>query len=107
MFPVDQFQDSLMPLVEILNRLSVRFHITGGAAAIAYSEPRLTQDFDVVIDREQLVPQIDQFLGLLEQTDFTFEQSAIRLAIRNGKSFQLLDAKRILKLDLYPRELIA
>ena len=107
MYPVEEFRDSLERIATILVRLSVRFHLTGGAATIAYSEPRLTQDLDLVIDRVQLLPFLNEFVSAISMASFTFDEATIRSAISRGKSFQLLDTKRILKIDLYPRELIA
>ena len=107
MFPVEEFRDSLLRITGILNRLDVRYHLTGGAALIAYTEPRLTQDIDLVVDRNQLLPRFDEFVINVEQEKFTFEKTAVRTAISNAKAFQLLDIERILKIDVYPRELIA
>ena len=107
MYPIDEFQDSLRRIVGVLNRLSVRYHLTGGAATIAYSEPRLTQDIDLVLDRQQLGQRVEEFIAAVDSEGFTFDKSTVQFAITNGKCFQLLDAKCILKIDLYPRELIA
>ena len=106
MFPVEEFHDSLRRVTSVLNRLSVRFHLTGGAALVAYSEPRMTQDINIVLDPNQLLPQIDRFAIEIGCERFMFEEPAIRTAVKNRKRIQLLDLDRILKLDFYPRELI-
>jgi hypothetical protein len=106
-FPVEEFRDSVSSIADIFVGLSIRFHLTGGAATIAYSEPRLTQDIDVVVDRVQLSLHVTEFIQAVDSAGFTFEEAAVKRAIADGKSFQLLDLKRILKIDLYPRELIA
>ncbi len=57
--PMVWIQDSIglaSLLHPIFDRLSIRYYITGGVAAIAYGEPRTTQDLDLVleIEREQI-----------------------------------------------------
>jgi len=54
MFPAETFRDTLVRLAAILNRLGIRFHLTGGVSTIAYGEPRMTQDIDVVVDPRRL-----------------------------------------------------
>lgn len=49
------FEPTLRKLVSLLDRFSVRFHLTGGIASVAYGEPRLTQDIDLVVDAERLI----------------------------------------------------
>ena len=52
MHQVEIFRPTLTRLVGVLNRVGVRFHLTGGVTAVAYGEPRMTQDLDLVIDSE-------------------------------------------------------
>ncbi|MEM9275021.1 MAG: hypothetical protein AAGA80_18955 [Cyanobacteria bacterium P01_F01_bin.143] len=50
--PMDWIQDSISlasVLHQILTKLDVSYYVTGGVAAIAYGEPRTTQDLDIVI----------------------------------------------------------
>jgi len=51
MFPTEGFHATLSTLTPVLNRLRVRYHLTAGIAAVAYGEPRLTQDIDLVLHR--------------------------------------------------------
>jgi hypothetical protein len=39
----------------VLDRLGIKYHLTGGIAAIAYGEPRMTQDVDLVMDPDRVV----------------------------------------------------
>jgi hypothetical protein len=55
----------LHPLFE---RLSIPYYVTGGVAAIAYGEPRTTQDLDVVVSIQPTV--IHQLAVELEQSGF-------------------------------------
>ena len=106
MFPIDAFQNTLSKAVRIFESLSIRYHLTGGITAIAYGEPRMTQDIDIVIDNGAIAERLEQFLQSLSQSDFMFDEGSIRTAVSKGQMFQLLDMRESLKLDVYPRELI-
>ncbi len=42
MFPIEAFQRTLGKATGIFRQLGIRFHLTGGVAAVYYAEPRLT-----------------------------------------------------------------
>ena len=106
MFPIDTFRTTLEKIIEIFRTHKIKFHLTGGVTSIAYSEPRLTQDIDIVVDNEAIQKQLDLFLESLRGSDFLFDETAIRIAVDKRQMFQLLDSAEALKLDIYPRELI-
>jgi hypothetical protein len=104
--PAEGFQPTLSKLVAILDRFQIRFHLTGGITSVAYGEPRLTQDLDLVLDRDRVLVVQDEFLSELSHAGFHFsEQTALR-AIESRQMFQLLDVDQVIKLDLYVRCLI-
>jgi Nucleotidyl transferase AbiEii toxin, Type IV TA system len=106
MFPLEAFQNTLSKIVAIFERHSIHFHLTGGITSIAYGEPRMTQDVDIVIDNHAVSSQLEPFLESLETSDFMNEPSVIRQAIVSKGMFQLLDRVESLKLDIYAREMI-
>ena len=106
MYPVEVFQQTLDKLVAILQAHQIRFHLTGGLTGTAYGEPRMTQDIDVVIDPRQSQDKVDELVGSFENSDFMFDERSLRNAINSAGMFQLLDQTEVLKLDIYPRELI-
>ena len=106
MFPIESFRKTLLKIVEILQRLEIPFHLTGGVTCIAYGEPRMTQDIDIVLQNESTRRQLAQLLSALEQSDFIFDSSAVETAVEDKKMFQLFDSVELLKLDMYPREMI-
>ncbi len=106
MFPPEAFENTLLKAAGILESLSIRFHLTGGITSVVYGEPRLTQDLDLVIDNAAVAAQLGPFLAALSQSDFLFDEGAIRYAIESERMFQLLDGVEALKLDIYPRELV-
>ncbi len=106
MFPIESFRKTLLKIVEILRSLEIPFHLTGGVTSVAYGEPRLTQDIDIVLQNEATARQLDQLLSELEKSDFMFNSSSITSAVKDKRMFQLFDLVESLKLDMYPREMI-
>lgn len=106
MFPIESFKNSLLKFVKILNQQEIPFHLTGGITGVAYGEPRLTQDIDIVVENAASVKMIEKLLVELTNSDFVFTEATVRDAIRNKGMFQLFDSIESLKLDIYPREMI-
>ncbi len=106
MFPTEGFQPTLSKLTAVLNGLGIRYHLTGGIATIAYGEPRMTQDVDLVLDHDRVLAVEDEFLGALARVGFHFGEPTARHAIASQQMFQLLDIDQVIKLDLYVRCLI-
>jgi hypothetical protein len=105
-FPIDAFRATLEKVIAILHKHEIQFHLTGGITSVAYGEPRMTQDVDIVIDNGAVSTQLSAFIESLRESDFLFDENAVRYAIDQKQMFQLLDSVEALKLDIYPRELI-
>ena len=97
MFPAETFRDTLTRLVEILHRQGIRFHLTGGVTSIAYGEPRMTQDVDLVVDPRALAADVNVFLAAAETAGFLVDRDTARKAVANGGMFQMLDLAESLK----------
>lgn len=106
MFNLVEFRDCLERAVSLLRSCEIRFLITGGAAAIAYGDPRTTQDIDLVIEGIAIQERLELFLTQLRQEKFLYNEQTVRTAVASRRQFQLLDTGSSLKLDLYPRELV-
>lgn len=106
MFPIESFKNSLLKFVKIVNYQKIPFHLTGGITGVAYGEPRLTQDIDIVIENAASLKKIETLLVELTNSDFVFTEATVRSAIGNKGLFQLFDPIESLKLDIYPREMI-
>lgn len=106
MFSFEDFISTVQKAATIFDRHGVRFHLTGGAAGIAYGEPRMTQDVDLVVDNAVLASTLDLFIETLDASDFDYDGASVRQAVVDHDMFQLLDRVEILKLDVYPREMI-
>ncbi|MEO8495674.1 MAG: nucleotidyl transferase AbiEii/AbiGii toxin family protein [Planctomycetota bacterium] len=107
MFPVEAFRNTLGKAVAVFERHAIRFHLTGGLTSVIYGEPRMTQDIDIVIDNHAIDACLESFISSLNESDFIFDVNAIRHAVKQRGMFQLFDNMEALKLDIYPRELIA
>jgi hypothetical protein len=106
MFPPDIFRHTLTRLVAILRHHGVRFHLTGGITSVAYGEPRMTQDIDVVVDNVQLSRAADAFVAEVSEAGFLLDPKQVRRALAEKSMFQLFDMADALKIDIYPREMI-
>jgi hypothetical protein len=106
MYPAEIFRDTLSRLLEILTRHGVRFHLTGGITSVAYGEPRMTQDIDIVVDNPSLAASLDAFIAAATQAGFMLDPDTVRHAVAKKAMFQLFDMAEALKIDVYPREMI-
>jgi hypothetical protein len=106
MFPIESFKNSLLKIAKILQRQEIPFHLTGGITGVAYGEPRLTQDIDIVIENAETAAKLDSLITVLDQSDFVFSVDTVRKAVKAKSMFQLFDSVESLKLDIYPREMI-
>lgn len=81
-----------------LEELGIPYLIGGSLASIIHGEPRLTNDVDLVAGiKEEQVPQL---VAALEK-DFYVDDMAIRRAIRERKSFNLLYLETMYKVDVF------
>ena len=100
MYQPDIFRHSLSRLVAILQAHSVRFHLTGGITSVAYGEPRMTQDVDVVVDNRALARVLDSFIAAAQQAGFmvkltTTYEGQLRCRAEHGPSgTTLITARR-------------
>jgi len=106
MYPAEIFRDTLSRLLAILNRHEVRFHLTGGITSVAYGEPRMTQDIDIVVENAGLSRILDTFTESAAQSGFLIDAEAARRAVAEKSMFQLFDMAEALKIDMYVREMI-
>ena len=106
MYPAEIFRDTLSRLLVILTNHKVRFHLTGGITSVAYGEPRMTQDIDIVVDNRALASTLEAFIAAATQAGFMLDADAVRRAVADRSMFQLFDLAEALKIDIYPREMI-
>lgn len=106
MFPAEVFAKSVRKVVGVIDRLEIRYHLTGGITSILYGEPRFTQDVDIVIDPIAARIRQKELLSDLVSQDYLLNSVEASKAIEQGSMFQLFDSEEALKIDVYVRELI-
>lgn len=84
MYPPDVFRGTLVRLLGILGQLGVRCHLTGGVASVAYGEPRMTQDIDLVVDNVALSGVLPVFLEAVAGAGFFIDESRWDLRRMHG-----------------------
>lgn len=106
MFPPETFRPLLSEIAELLDGSGVRFAITGGLVSAYYSEPRFTQDVDLLVDRAQIAAALESVTNGLQAAGYVFDEDSLVSSVRTGRPFQLVHGRECLKLDVYPRELV-
>lgn len=85
-------------IVVVLERLGVPYLVTGSIASIAYGEPRLTNDIDIVAavgDKD-----IPALLEAFPEDTYYLSGDAIREAVRHQTQFNIIHPASGLKIDV-------
>jgi hypothetical protein len=90
--------DLLRMLADTLERLRIDYLVTGSMATIAYGEPRLTNDLDVVIALP--VERVDEFCAAFPEEDYYLSREAAREAARDRRQFNIIHFASGLKIDV-------
>lgn len=85
-------------MVGIFERLRIPYFVTGSVAAMAYGEPRLTNDIDIVTGME--AAHISGLLAELPCDQFYVSEDMIRDAIRRRTQFNIIHPASGLKMDI-------
>jgi hypothetical protein len=93
-----ELSELLGRLTSVLERQNVRYLITGSLATIAYGEPRLTNDIDIVADLH--LDQIDEFCRSFPAPDYYCSPAAVRQAVDQHFQFNILHPASGLKVDV-------
>jgi hypothetical protein len=84
--------------VTFFERHKVAYRIVGSIASMAYSEPRFTNDIDILVDlREDLVELFEQEFP---SPEYYVSTDAVRSAIRDRRQFNVIHIPSGLKLDI-------
>lgn len=97
-----ELYELLERVVETFVRLRIPYLVTGSVAAMAYGEPRLTNDLDIVAEvREGHIPDL---LTAFPSEDFYLSEEAIRGAIHRQGQFNIIHPRSGLKVDVIVRK---
>lgn len=85
-------------VISSLNELEIEYLISGSFASAFYGEPRSTRDADLLADvRLEHVGKLCEML----QEDFYIEAEAIKSALKNRTSFNLIHFESLFKVDVF------
>lgn len=96
-------QDELLQyLVDVLEDLQLPYAIVGSVAAMAYGEPRLTRDIDVLV----LLPanRVSDMQSWFVPPEFYFNDIAAAAATREGGQFNIIHPSSGYKIDVFVGE---
>lgn len=92
-------QSELLRLViATLERLRLRYFVTGSTATIFFGEPRFTNDIDLVVDLP--AERIGELCAAFPADAFYLEEESVRRAVRNRGQFNIIHPASGLKVDM-------
>lgn len=91
-------EDLLVKVIDKINSLNIPYMITGGIAVIFFGKPRLTHDFDIVVEI-----QSNQIRGIVEtfEKDFYISSESIQEAIEHHSMFNIIHFDSGIKIDFW------
>jgi hypothetical protein len=95
--------DPVLVFVTRLNQLEARYMVTGSVASIAYGEPRLTHDIDIVVELDRI--QAGRLALSFPAPDFycpPIDIIRLELARECGGHFNIIHQGTGFKADIYP-----
>ncbi|HKI03618.1 MAG TPA: hypothetical protein VKK31_16690 [Thermoanaerobaculia bacterium] len=94
---MEQFE-LLQHVVKALERLGLRYFVTGSMATIFFGEPRFTNDIDIVVD---LPPaRIPELCAAFPAPDFYLSQETVHRAVTRRGQFNIIHPSSGLKVDV-------
>jgi hypothetical protein len=92
-------QDELLRhAARCFDKHGIRYIVTGAVAAIAYGEPRLTNDIDIVADLDE--GKIAQLKWCYPADEFYVDEESARRAVRARSQFNIIHPGSGLKIDI-------
>lgn len=87
--------------VAAFERQGIPYLVTGSTAAMAYGEPRLTNDIDIVAGIEE--EQVSQLVAAFPAEDYYVSAEMIHEAVRHRTQFNIIHPASGLKIDVIIR----
>jgi hypothetical protein len=85
-------------IARCFKKIKIPYLVTGAVASIAYGEPRLTNDIDVVADlKEDDIPRLKR---CFPEEEFFFDVEFALKAVRRKSQFNIINAGSGLKVDI-------
>jgi hypothetical protein len=93
-----EHSDLLHFVVDVLERLGLRYFVTGSTVTIFHGEPRFTNDIDVVV--ELPLNAVSAFCREFSKRDFYVSEEAAATAIRRHSQFNIIHPASGLKVGV-------
>jgi hypothetical protein len=90
--------DLLRHVVQCLEKAGIPYFITGAVAGIAYGEPRLTNDIDIVADIQK--DHVAELRKCFPEGEYYFDPDSALKAIRRKSQFNIIHPSSGLKIDM-------
>jgi len=85
-------------VADVLERLGIRYFVTGSTVTIVYGEPRFTNDIDIVVD---LAPEsVGDFCRQFPEDEFYVSPEAALDAVQRRSMFNIIQPRSGLKVDV-------
>jgi hypothetical protein len=94
----DDLVVAVAPVAECLNRLHVRFFLTGSAASSAHGIARASLDVDLVAELDPV--HVERFVACLAEAYYV-PLDALRAAVTERRSFNLIHLATMFKVDVF------
>jgi hypothetical protein len=94
---MEQFE-LLRYVAGVMDRLGLRYFVTGSVASALYGEPRFTNDIDVVVDLPASC--VVAFCRAFPEDEFYVSEPAARQAVEQGSQFNVIHPGSGLKVDV-------
>jgi hypothetical protein len=88
----------LQKIIEVFEKLSIPYLVTGSVASMAYGEPRLTNDIDIVADIH--LSHIPGLIAAFPKEDYYIDEEMIKDAIVRVGFFNIIHPASGLKIDV-------
>lgn len=85
-------------VVSVLERLGLRYFVTGSTVTIFFGEPRFTNDIDIVVDLP--AEAVQEFCRQFPEDDFYVSEDAASEAVRRRAQFNIIQPASGLKVDV-------
>lgn len=94
---MEQFE-LLHHVVSVLERLGLRYFVTGSMATIFFGEPRFTNDIDIVVDLP--AGRIPELCAAFPAPDFYLSEETAHRAVSRRGQFNIIHPSSGLKVDI-------
>lgn len=85
-------------VVSVLERLGLRYFVTGSTVTIFYGEPRFTNDINIVVDLPE--GAVAEFCRQFPEAEFYVSEDAASEAVRRHSQFNIIQPRSGLKVDV-------